>query len=183
MLDTFTNKDFSCNYLDESLICFSLKLLFLFCVVEFLSVHFFSSHTLFLGLLKPQSSMANFHPKLLEKKKCLPLSSFLLEIEDTFLANEDISKLVAKFSNSKPRSISEKVFESGFFQATRFIEAIHHPKIVLECHDRYHATKKFIEPIIENYFITILLKRKDIVYTTIFHMTSVHAKGQSHLKH
>ena len=71
-----------------------------------------------------QLVMVGFHPKFLKKDKKLDISSFLLKIEDTFLANEDIDKLVARLSNAKLVSISKEVPESRLLQASSFPDVI-----------------------------------------------------------
>ena len=93
---------------------------------------------------QPQLFIAIFHPKLSEKYKKSAIHRFLQEIEDTFLAKEDIEKLVTRFSTTKPTLISKNFSKSGLLQASSFISDIPCPKIVLECWDMYDATQKCI---------------------------------------
>lgn len=54
-----------------------------------------------------------FCPKLPDKIRESVISSILPNMEDTFLTNEDMNRLLAWFSNPPPGSISQKVAESG----------------------------------------------------------------------
>ena len=71
--------------------------------------------------------MAASHPKLLKEKTITRLTSFLPELGDTFLANEDIRKLTTRFSKPKRESIAENVAKSGLLQSKSFPNAVRCP--------------------------------------------------------
>ena len=50
--------------------------------------------------------MVAFHPKSPDKVKDSVISSVLPNIEDTFLAKEDMGKLLARLTKQKPSSVS-----------------------------------------------------------------------------
>lgn len=89
-------------------------------------------------------AMAAFCQKILEKVKETTIISTLLDIEDTFLANKNLSQLLARFSNPKPRSIAEKLAASGLLQASCFPKAYMSLELILAYRDRYDTSKKCI---------------------------------------
>lgn len=66
--------------------------------------------------------VSTFIPKLPDKVKEFAISSILPDIEDTFLANKYMGKLLARFSNPNPSSISHKVLDSWLLQEYPFLE-------------------------------------------------------------
>lgn len=97
-----------------------------------------------------------FHPKLSNKNRELVISSILTNMEDTVLNNEDMNRLLARFANPSPRSICQKVIDSGLLKVSTFLEAFPCPELVLACIDRYDATEKCI----------CAFNRKILVYMT-----------------
>lgn len=85
-----------------------------------------------------------FHPNIPNKIRESMISSILPNMENTFLTNEDMNKLLARFTNPPPSPISQKVTNSGLLQVSAFPKAFPCPKLVLAFLDKYDATEKCI---------------------------------------
>lgn len=88
--------------------------------------------------------MASSRPKLPKEKLASSLACFLPALKDTFLIDEDMNKLLARFSKPNPGSITKKVVNSGLLQAASFPELVLCPELVLECRNRYDVTQRCI---------------------------------------
>lgn len=127
-----------CINLGESLVL-HFQCAFSFCISLRLYIHFVS----FFSIRNPVM-VTPFRPKVPNKIRESVISSILPNMEDTFLTNEDMKKLLARFANPPPDSISQKFTDSSLLQASTFPEAFPCPKLVLACIDRYDAIEKCI---------------------------------------
>ena len=88
--------------------------------------------------------MVGSHPKLPKEKSVTSLTYFLPTLKDTFLVDENIAKLLSRFSKPKPGSIIEKIENSGLLQAVNFLESMLCPELVVECRNRYDVIQRCI---------------------------------------
>lgn len=94
-------------------------------------------------------------PQVTKRKTYFFPCLFISHTKDTFLADEDMNKLLARFTKSNPSSITEKIVNRGLLQAIGFLELVLCPELVLECRNRYDVTHRFLRTYIGEVIVYI----------------------------